>query len=58
MSGLIQQLVWPYMVSGRSVAATKNTFLPANCAIAAGSGSMACICTMADGANRGKKIIR
>ena len=29
MSGLTQQLVWPYMVSGRSVAATKNTCLPA-----------------------------
>ena len=30
MSGRTQQLVWPYMVSGRSVAATRNTgLLPA-----------------------------
>lgn len=28
MSGPTKQLVWPYMVSGRSVAATRNTFLP------------------------------
>lgn len=30
ISGRTQQLVWPYIVSGLKVAATKNTGLPSN----------------------------
>jgi hypothetical protein len=45
-SGSRKQLVWPYMVSGRSVAAVKNTGVPADSAATSGaSAPAACGCS-------------
>jgi hypothetical protein len=43
MSGCSQQFVCPYMVSGRSVAATRKTLRPASDCSAAGSGAVTSI---------------
>ena len=43
-SGSRKQLVWPYMVSGRSVAAVKKTGVPAASAAASGASAAACGC--------------